>query len=163
MEYTYMDSPVGRLMIAGDAACIRMIAFPKDGVPHPAPAGGRESARAFEPAVRQLEAYFAGELTEFDLPLAPKTSPFQGKVLAELVKIPFGTTVSYGELARQVGNPRAARAVGMANGRNPIPIVIPCHRVIGANGELTGFGGGLEAKRWLLALEQQVAGGPGLL
>lgn len=155
MQYTYVNSPVGRLLIAGDEAGIRMIAFPKNGAAHPAPAGGRESRRAFDPAIRQLEAYFSGELTEFDLPLAPKTTPFQGRVLAELVKVPFGTTVSYGELARRVGNPQAARAVGMANGRNPVPIIVPCHRVIGTNGELTGFGGGLEAKRWLLNMEQK--------
>lgn len=155
MRYTYLDSPIGPLLIAGDEAGIRRISFP----------GGKrtlkpdpdwvEDENAFPEARRQLTAYFAGELTEFDLPLAPETTPFQSRVLTELRKVPYGATVSYGELARRVGNPKASRAVGMANGRNPIPIVIPCHRVIGANGDLTGFGGGLDTKRKLLALERR--------
>lgn len=157
MRYTYLDSPIGPLLIAGDGSGIRRIGFP--GGKHvlkPDPAW-IEDGDAFADAKAQLTAYFAGELTEFDLPLAPETTPFQGKVLAELRKVPYGTTVSYGELAKRVGNPKASRAVGMANGRNPIPIVIPCHRVIGANGDLTGFGGGLDTKRRLLALERQFA------
>lgn len=158
MKYTYMNTPIGRLLIAGDEAGIRRIGFPMKGTPQPVPGGWRESPRAFTRATAQLEAYFAGELTEFDLILSPETTPFQTKVLAELATLPYGSTISYGELARRIGNPRAARAVGMANGRNPIPIIIPCHRVIGANGDLTGFGGGLEMKRWLLALETKVSG-----
>lgn len=159
MRYTYLDSPIGALLVAGDEAGIRRIGFP----------GGKhvlkpdrtwvEDADAFADAGAQLDAYFAGELAEFDLPLAPQTTPFQGRVLAELRKVPYGTTVSYGELARRVGNPKASRAVGMANGRNPIPIVIPCHRVIGADGDLTGFGGGLDIKRRLLALESRFSRG----
>ncbi len=104
-------------------------------------------------ARRQFEAYFAGELTAFELPLAPEGTPFQLRVWDELRRIPYGETISYGELARRVGKPSAARAVGLANGRNPLPIVVPCHRVIGADGALTGFGGGIERKRRLLELE----------
>jgi methylated-DNA-[protein]-cysteine S-methyltransferase len=107
----------------------------------------------FDEAIGQLEAYFEGERREFDLPLAPEGTPFQREVWEMLRKIPYGETVSYGELARRLERPGSSRAVGAANGRNPIPIVIPCHRVVGADGSLTGFGGGLEVKRRLLALE----------
>lgn len=105
--------------------------------------------------IRQLKAYFAGELEEFDLPLAPEGTAFQLKVWENLCDIPFGETISYGELARRIGNPNASRAVGLANGSNPIPIIIPCHRVIGSNGKLTGYGGGLPIKEKLLALERK--------
>jgi methylated-DNA-[protein]-cysteine S-methyltransferase len=106
-------------------------------------------------AVRQLRAYFAGELQAFDLPLAPQGTPFQLAVWKHLCEIPYGETISYGELARRIGNPNASRAVGLANGSNPIPIVIPCHRVIGSNGKLTGYGGGLPIKDKLLGLERR--------
>ena len=106
-------------------------------------------------AIRQLAAYFAGELEIFDLPLAPEGTPFQLAVWRRLNDIPYGETISYGELARRLGNPKASRAVGLANGANPIPIVIPCHRVIGSNGKLTGYGGGLPIKEKLLALERR--------
>jgi methylated-DNA-[protein]-cysteine S-methyltransferase len=110
-------------------------------------------------AVReQLDAYFAGELEEFDLPLAPRGTSFQRRVWDELTRIPFGETISYSELAHRLGDPRLVRAVGVANGRNPIAIVIPCHRVIGADGSLVGYGGGLERKRWLLDHEAVAAG-----
>ena len=105
--------------------------------------------------IRQLRAYFAGELENFDLPLAPQGTPFQLSVWNRLCEIPYGETISYGELARRLGNPNASRAVGLANGSNPIPIVIPCHRVIGSNGKLTGYGGGLPIKEKLLALERR--------
>jgi methylated-DNA-[protein]-cysteine S-methyltransferase len=105
-------------------------------------------------AVRQLSEYFAGERKEFDFPLAPEGTEFQRAVWKRLQEIPYGQTISYGELARRVGNPKASRAVGAANGKNPIPIVIPCHRVIGADGKLTGFGGGLPIKEALLAIER---------
>jgi methylated-DNA-[protein]-cysteine S-methyltransferase len=105
----------------------------------------------------QLDAYFAGDLRVFDLPLAPEGTEFQLRVWNELRKIPYGETISYGELARRVGDPTAARAVGLANGRNPLPVIVPCHRVIGADGSLTGFGGGLDRKRRLLELEAGVA------
>ena len=103
---------------------------------------------------RQLEEYFAGERTTFDVPLAPEGAPFEREVWRALEEIPYGETVSYGEIARRVGQPTAARAVGTANGRNPIAVIVPCHRVIGANGSLTGYGGGLERKRLLLELER---------
>jgi methylated-DNA-[protein]-cysteine S-methyltransferase len=106
-------------------------------------------------AIRQLEAYFAGKLDNFNLLLSPQGTPFQQRVWSELQNIPYGETISYGELARRIGNPKASRAVGLANGANPLSIVIPCHRVIGANGKLTGYGGGLPIKEKLLALEKR--------
>ncbi len=109
-------------------------------------------------ATRQLREYFAGERREFELPLDPRGSEFQKRVWSALRNIPYGTTISYGELAHRVGQPTAARAVGAANGRNPIPIVIPCHRVIGKDGSLTGFGGGLPLKERLLELESPLLG-----
>ena len=116
----------------------------------------RDRAALAEPRA-QLEAYIAGELSEFDLPLAAQGSEFDLRVWAELRRIEYGATMSYGELARRVGDPLAARAVGAANGRNPLPIIVPCHRVIGANGSLTGFGGGLATKKFLLEHEQRHA------
>lgn len=107
---------------------------------------------------RQLDEFFAGERREFDIPLAPRGTGFQKSVWAELVKIPFGETISYGELARRLGNPSASRAVGRANATNPIALIVPCHRVIGANGTLTGYAGGIERKEQMLAWEQSVAG-----
>jgi methylated-DNA-[protein]-cysteine S-methyltransferase len=152
--YTFMDSPIGRLLLAGDDRHLSHIGFPSGkGAITPRP-GWRSDDGIFSDVKAQLHAYFDGTLREFDLPLDPQGTDFQLTVWRELTKIPFGTTISYGELARRVGNPAASRAVGAANGNNPIPIVIPCHRVIGANGSLTGFGGGIETKKWLLGLEQ---------
>jgi methylated-DNA-[protein]-cysteine S-methyltransferase len=112
------------------------------------------------PVVNQIDEFFAGERRTFDFPLAPRGSDFQKRVWAELVKIPFGETISYGELARRVGNPAASRAVGRANATNPIALIVPCHRVIGTNGKLTGYAGGLELKEKLLAWERVMAGEP---
>jgi methylated-DNA-[protein]-cysteine S-methyltransferase len=112
-------------------------------------------AGALHEARAQLKAYFAGKLTEFDLPLAPHGTDFQQRVWLELLRIPYAATTTYGEIARSLGDLQATRAVGAANGRNPLPIVVPCHRVIGANGDLTGFGGGLPLKRYLLDHEQR--------
>lgn len=154
MYYTFMDSPVGRLLLAGDPSVLRLLWFAEGkhgGVPDPA---WRESADPFVEVRRQLLAYFAGARTTFDLPLDPGGTPFQRRVWSGLREIPYGATISYGELARRVATASAVRAVGLANGANPISIVIPCHRVIGANGSLTGYGGGLPVKRALLALEQ---------
>jgi methylated-DNA-[protein]-cysteine S-methyltransferase len=120
---------------------------------------GHDDAEPFAAAKEQLAAYFAGRLREFDLPLAPRGTPFQQQVWAGLREIPYGHTLSYGELARRIGYPAGARAVGLANGRNPISIIVPCHRVIGADGRLVGYGGGLENKQALLALEAAVAAG----
>jgi methylated-DNA-[protein]-cysteine S-methyltransferase len=154
MNYAYFDSPIGTLLIAGDSEAIWHIEFPKEGKPVPPEADWKPSSRGpVAEAVRQLREYFAGLRTEFDLPLKPEGTPFQANVWRNLQEIPYGETISYGELARRVGNPNASRAVGAANGCNPIPIVIPCHRVIGSNGKLVGFGGGLPIKEALLALE----------
>jgi len=112
-------------------------------------------AGPFASIIKQLEAYFSGRRHEFDIPLRLDGTPFQVSVWNQLRKIPFGTTTTYGEIAGRIGNPKAVRAVGLANGRNPIPIIVPCHRVIGSNGTLTGFGGGLENKSLLLDLERQ--------
>jgi methylated-DNA-[protein]-cysteine S-methyltransferase len=116
-------------------------------------AGPPENGDLYEAAARQLAEYFAGCRTSFDLPLDVTGTPFQRQVWAELQRIPYGETISYSELAERIGSPKAVRAVGAANGRNPVPIIVPCHRVIAANGGLQGFGGGLEAKRLLLDLE----------
>ncbi len=157
MNYQFLDTPIGRLLIAGDDRSIHRIEFPKNGNPGDPEPGWTESARGpVGDAVRQLREYFAGQRTDFDLPLEPLGTAFQRGVWKRLEEIPYGETISYGELARRVGNPKASRAVGAANGQNPIPIVIPCHRVIGSNGKLTGFGGGLPTKEKLLDLEKEV-------
>ncbi len=153
MYRAQIDSPIGDIVIAGDDNAITLLGrVGKDGY------RGDEWVRinrfaAIKEAAQQLDAYWSGELFEFDLPLAPAGTPFQQKVWRALRKIPYGETVSYGTIARGIGAPSACRAVGAANGRNPIAIVVPCHRVIGANGTLTGYAGGLAMKRALLAHE----------
>jgi methylated-DNA-[protein]-cysteine S-methyltransferase len=154
MNYCYLDTSIGPLLIAGDAEAIRHIYFPKRGKAHRPEQGWTESwTGPVCEAARQLREYFEGRRTEFDLPLDPEGTPFQRTVWRHLQGIPYGQTISYGELARRAGNPKASRAVGSANGANPIPIVIPCHRVIAADGKLGGFGGSLPVKEALLALE----------
>ena len=156
MYYTYIKSPVGRLLVAGDESGLRRIGFPEGkGAVLPEREWRQESASLHE-AVEQLRAYFAGERKSFDLPMHFEGTPFQKKVWRALQAIPYGETISYGELARRVGTPKASRAVGSANGCNQIPIVIPCHRVIASDGTLGGFGGGLPTKRILLDLERSV-------
>jgi methylated-DNA-[protein]-cysteine S-methyltransferase len=147
------DSPVGRLLLAGDERALLRVQFQCG--PHPLrpPADWQPAAAPLRTALGQLEAYFAGERQSFELALALHGTPFQLRVWQELQRIPYGETISYGELARRVGVPGAARAVGLANGCNPLPIVVPCHRVIGSDGSLTGFGGGLPIKRTLLVRE----------
>jgi methylated-DNA-[protein]-cysteine S-methyltransferase len=155
MNYCHLETRIGTLLIAGDGEALRHIHFPEHGRARRPESGWSESASGpVGEAVRQLTEYFSGTRREFDLPLAPAGTEFQQEVWRRLRGIAYGETISYGELARRVGNPKASRAVGAANGANPIPIVIPCHRVIGANGKLTGFGGGLPIKEALLALEQ---------
>jgi methylated-DNA-[protein]-cysteine S-methyltransferase len=155
LAYTYADSPVGPLLIAGDGERLHLISFPKGSRAH-APAGDwRRDDALFTEAVGQLRAYFAGALTRFDLPLRLAGTAFQNAVWSALRDIPYGETVSYGTLATRIGRPTACRAVGAANGANPLPIVLPCHRVIGADGSLTGFGGGIETKRALLDHERR--------
>ena len=158
MNYAVLESPIGPLLIAGDEEAIHRISFPRNGKAAEPESGWTESARGpVAEAIRQLREYFAGRRAAFDLPLAPQGTAFQKSVWRGLQRIPYGATISYGELARWVGNPKASRAVGAANGTNPLPIVIPCHRVIGANGGLTGFGGGLPIKQALLELEAKAA------
>jgi methylated-DNA-[protein]-cysteine S-methyltransferase len=150
-----MQSPIGPLLLAGDEQGVRFLLFEN----------GRDSVRArpewqpddagrLDELVRQLTAYFQGRLRVFDVAVAPQGTAFQQSVWAELQKIPYGETISYGTLANRLGNPKAVRAVGLANGSNPISIIIPCHRVIGSNGSLVGYGGGLATKQALLALER---------
>ena len=148
-----IDSPVGRLLLAGDGESLIQVCFPSGPRPLQPTHDWIDDAAPFRTAIAQLGEYFAGERHRFDLPLAPRGTDFQRRVWRALTEIPYGRTISYGELARRIGNPSASRAVGLANGANPLPIVVPCHRVIGADGSLTGFGGGLPIKRKLLALE----------
>jgi len=154
-SYTEIESPVGPLLLVADEAGLRQIHFVNGRHPARPESSWEENRGPLKATIRQLRAYFAGELEEFDLPLAPEGTSFQLKVWKRLCGIPYGETISYGELARRIGNPNASRAVGLANGSNPIPIVIPCHRVIGSNGKLTGYGGGLPIKEKLLALERK--------
>lgn len=157
--YTYLESPIGPLLLAGDGNRLSKVGFP-NGKGRVAPRDDwRRDDDQFVEARTQLSSYFAGELRAFDLDLIPVGSPFQLAVWQALKAIPYGATMSYGELAGRIGHPSASRAVGAANGANPIPIIVPCHRVIGASGALTGFGGGIETKRWLLAHEK--GGKPG--
>jgi methylated-DNA-[protein]-cysteine S-methyltransferase len=154
MFYTYLDSPVGRLLLAGDGTALHRIGFPAGKAAlKPEPDWLRHNG-LFRNATDQLRAYFAGALQQFDLPLAPQGTPFQQKVWKALLEIPYGETRSYGNIALSIGKPTASRAIGAANGVNPIPIIIPCHRVIGSSGQLVGFGGGLPTKKKLLTLEQ---------
>ena len=155
--YDYIESPVGRLTVAADDGGLRHIAFELGRHPLWVADDWQRDGTPFAAVRAQLDAYFAGELTTFDLPLAPRGSAFQLEVWEQLRRIPYGATISYGELARRIGDVSAARAVGAANGQNPLPIVVPCHRVIGADGSLTGFGGGLATKKFLLEHEQKYA------
>jgi methylated-DNA-[protein]-cysteine S-methyltransferase len=150
MRYTVFPSPIGPLMLTGDEHALRGLHLPDR---HPPALGLLRDDAGFGEEARQLEEWFAGERTAFELPLRLAGAPFQRRVWAELRRIPYGATVTYGELARRLGVPGAARAVGAANARNPIAIVVPCHRVIGSGGALTGYAGGLERKRALLELE----------
>jgi len=145
-----LDSPIGRLVLEGDGDVLIGIRLPNDPV-HDAD-GGTGPTPVLTRTALQLEEYFGGERTEFDVPMELDGTPFQRQVWAELTRIPYGVTISYGELARRVGRPRGPRAVGQANGRNPVPIIVPCHRVVAGNG-IGGYGGGLPVKRALLAVE----------
>jgi methylated-DNA-[protein]-cysteine S-methyltransferase len=154
VNYAYLETSIGALLIAGDNEAVHRITFPLHGrAAKPEPAWQESQRGPIGEAARQLREYFAGKRTQFDLPLAPEGTAFQRSVWRQLQAIPYGETISYGELARRVGKPKASRAVGSANGANPLPIVIPCHRVIASDGTLGGFGGGLPIKEMLLALE----------
>ena len=155
MYYDMFDTGyIGTLTLVGNEAGLQHIEFEEKKHPIHIHAAWKKNARFFEPVKVQLRAYFRRELKQFDLPLAPVGTPFQLKVWQALRDIPYGGLVSYKTIAEAIGNPNAVRAVGGANGRNPIPIIVPCHRVIGSDGSLTGFGGGLETKRRLIDLEQ---------
>ena len=153
--YTTIESPVGPLLLAGDDGGLRTVSFESSKRAAKVQPDWKEDKAPFAEVIRQLQAYFRGELKDFDLPLALEGTEFQVRVWRNLQAIPYGETISYGQLAQRIGNPRAVRAVGLANGCNPIPIIIPCHRVIGSDGSLTGFGGGLPNKKKLLALENR--------
>lgn len=152
--YTLIGSPVGRLLLVGNSNGLRFVHFADSKRAGRLSLDWTEDQTTFKEAIRQLRSYFAGELKGFDLPLVMEGTQFQTSVWRALQEIPYGETTSYGNLAAKLGNPKAMRAVGLANGSNPIPIIVPCHRVIGSNGSLTGFGGGLENKQKLLALER---------
>ena len=153
--YSYQKTPIGQLLLAGDGDYLELLGLPSGKMKRAHEATWVEDDKPFREVAFQLDSYFAGALKEFDLPLAPKGTEFQAGVWNALTKIPYAETWSYGELAAYIGNPKASRAVGAANGLNPIPVISPCHRVIGANGKLTGFGGGLDTKQYLLGLEAE--------
>ena len=154
--YTHIDdSPVGPLLLAGDSEALHVLSFGMGLRPREIDADWRPDTKGVLKDVRkELDRYFAGTLTKFSAKLAFNGTPFQNEVWKQLTRIPYGETISYLDLAKRIDNPKAVRAVGMANGANPIAIIVPCHRVIGSNGSLTGFGGGLPTKRALLELEK---------
>jgi methylated-DNA-[protein]-cysteine S-methyltransferase len=156
--YCELDTPIGTLLLAGGEERLAAVYFQAGPHPMTVQAEWIPSGRPFGLVVRQLKEYFAGRRRRFEVPLEPTGTPFQRAVWQELTQIPFGASTSYGEIARRIGHPLASRAVGRANGANPWPIIVPCHRVIGANHSLTGFGGGLAIKRKLLLLEAEADG-----
>lgn len=157
MNYDFLHTPIGRLLLVADEHGLCRIDFPDADQDARIEPDWRRERRHLDAAIEQLDAYFAGRRRHFDLALAAQGTAFRKSVWNELCRIPYGETISYGEQARRIGNPRASRAVGAANGANPLPIVVPCHRVIGASGQLTGFGGGLPIKQWLLDHERRHA------
>jgi methylated-DNA-[protein]-cysteine S-methyltransferase len=154
--YTTMDSPIGELLLVGDGQTLHRLSMQGGRRPLPIDPSWEQRDDAFEEVREQLAEYFDGRRNAFDVPLGLAGNEFELRVWEALCRIPYGETVSYGEIAREIGAPSAARAVGLANGRNPIAVIVPCHRVIGADGTLTGYGGGLERKRLLLDLEAGV-------
>ncbi|HEU4992171.1 MAG TPA: methylated-DNA--[protein]-cysteine S-methyltransferase [Luteimonas sp.] len=164
VRHAVIDSPVGPLVLAADDAHLQVLEFETPAHPVKRGADWREGRNAvIDAAHRQLDEYFAGRRRDFDLPLAPQGTEFQRGVWWALADIPYGRTISYAQLASSIGKPTATRAVGAANGRNPLSIVLPCHRVIGADGSLTGYGGGLPIKTFLLTLEGALPAAPTLL
>lgn len=156
--YTHIASPLGPLLASGNESGLSGLSFPQGHKAYAPRPGWIADATPFAELRRQLDAWFGGEIRDFSLSLMIQGTAFQKRVWALLAEIPFGVTRSYGDLAQDLGNPGAARAVGLANGSNPIPIILPCHRVIGSNGALTGFGGGLPAKQFLLRHEGHILG-----
>lgn len=157
MEYDYLDTPIGPLLLVADEQGLRHVGFTRADQGARIQSHWRRDRRHLGAAIEQLEAYFSGRLHDFDIVLAARGTEFRKTVWDELVRIPYGETISYGELARRIGAPAASRAVGAANGANPLPVIVPCHRVIGSTGKLTGFGGGLPIKQWLLDHERRHA------
>ena len=155
MYYYYLDTPIGELLLVGESEALCLIGFPEGSMRRDPEVDWTYNERPFLAARDQLLGYFAGDRKYFDLPLQLTGTDFQLNVLKELQQIPYGETASYADIAKRIGKPKAARAVGAANGRNPIPIIVPCHRVIGSKGDLTGFGGGLDTKQALLRLEAE--------
>ena len=158
VQYSYLDSPIGPLLLTGSKHGLAGLHFSTGKMARGADESWERYDEAFRRPRKQLKEYFAGQRKTFELDLLPHGTEFQLTVLEELQRIPYGETCSYSDIAERIGRPKAVRAVGTANGRNPIAIIIPCHRVIGSNGSLTGFGGGLESKRYLLNLELQHSG-----
>jgi methylated-DNA-[protein]-cysteine S-methyltransferase len=157
MFYTYHESAIGSLLLAGTKAGLSLLGFPQGKMQRRHEPSWVEDSNHFLAVKNQLDLYFSGKLEQFAVSLSPEGTSFQLEVWQALQQIPYGETWSYGELASYINRPKASRAVGAANGVNPIPIIIPCHRVIGSSGKLTGFGGGLETKEFLLKLEAQRA------
>lgn len=151
--HTWLDTPVGALLLVGDEEGLSAVSFARSGAPADPPEASVARREPFAAVIEQLQGYFARQLHSFELTLKPRGTAFQLRVWEALRTIPYGETRSYSEIARTIGKPDAVRAVGSANGANPIPIIVPCHRVLGADGSLTGFGGGLRVKRFLLDLE----------
>lgn len=156
--HTVIDSPMGELTLVAQDGVLAGLYLKQQRHRPPQVSFGKRDTWPFGPAITQLAEYFDGTRTEFDLPLALTGTPFQRTVWAALCEIPYGETVSYGELARRIGRPTTSRAVGLANGKNPVGIIIPCHRVVGSTGSLTGYGGGIERKQSLLAFENRISG-----
>ena len=156
--FTTMPSPLGELLLTGDGRHLTGLYMTPHTSAPTRDAGWERDDASFEGAIRQLQEYFDGRRLTFEIPLAPDGTEFQRRVWMALRDIPFAQTVSYGDIAREIGNPKGVRAVGLANGRNPISIIVPCHRVSGSNGALTGYGGGIDRKRWLLEHEARHAG-----
>jgi methylated-DNA-[protein]-cysteine S-methyltransferase len=157
-SHTVLDSPVGPITLVGVDGVLAGLYLSEQRHAPPAAVFGGPDPGPFAEAARQLAAYFAGTRTSFELDLALAGTPFQQRVWAELQLIPYGETISYGQLADRIGQPAASRAVGLANGKNPVSIIVPCHRVVGSDGSLTGYGGGIDRKRYLLSHEQRVSG-----
>src|SRR5437763_6629357 len=156
MIYTTFHSPIGELLLAGDDSGLRLLSIQDAPRPRSIAHTWRRDDNVFAATRTQLVQYFAGTRREFDVELSLHGNPFELRVWQELCDIPYGETATYGEIAREIGAPSAARAVGLANARNPVALIVPCHRVIGSDGGLTGYGGGLERKRFLLDLESGV-------
>jgi methylated-DNA-[protein]-cysteine S-methyltransferase len=162
LSHTVVESPVGEITLVAAGGALAALHLSEQRHLPPAASFGERRGSILPDVREQLTAYFEGELTDFDVELALLGTPFQVEVWSQLRRIPYASTASYGEIAGRVGRPGASRAVGLANGRNPIAIIVPCHRVIGADGSLTGYGGGLERKRWLLDHEASVAARRGM-